>query len=103
MADTVLPQTSSAFDAPSTSVAAVTLSDGRGAVLTREALGRDVEKASAVIGMQKLGNPLSLMLGLFAQVGTIGGAPVVYEDLLDLPWADTIAIMGLMGADPEKK
>jgi hypothetical protein len=80
-----------------------TLPSGKVAALTREALGRDVETASAVIGMAKLSNPMSLMLALFAQVGRIDGAPIVYEDLLDLPWADTIAIMGLMGADPEKK
>lgn len=97
MADIVLPQTADV------SSAEIKLSSGKIAVLVREALGRDVEAASAVIGMTKIGNPMSLMLGLFAQVGTIDGAPIVYEDLRELPWVDTIAIMGLMGADPEKK
>lgn len=93
MADIVLP----------TYCAETTLPSGKVAALTREARGRDVETASAVIGMEKLSNPMSLMLALFAQVGRIDGVPVVYEDLLDLPWVDTIAIMGLMGADPTKK
>jgi hypothetical protein len=77
----------------------VTLSDGRVANV-RDARGRDLEKGAAVASSAT--NPMSLMMGVAAQVTTIDGRAVVYEDILDLPMTDVLKLIGaLMGNEKE--
>src|SRR4051812_6384758 len=59
----------------------VVLTDGRTASL-RRAKGRDLEKGAA--SARNPGNPMSLMMGVIAQVTTIANQPITYEDVLDL-------------------
>ena len=76
----------------------LTLSDGRLASL-REAKGRDLIAASRLTD-----DVNALALALAAQVLTVAGEPVLYEDLLDWPLRDVVAVQtaiaGQMGALP---
>lgn len=88
MADIVQPQP----------IAAVTLPDGRVAAILREPKGRDAETVTAILGPDKLTNPISFTLVLFAQVGVIADAPVLYEDLREMSFGDVNKITAMMGA-----
>lgn len=87
MADIVKPQP----------VAAVTLPDGRIAAIIREPKGKDAEAVTALLGNDKLTNPVSFTLALFAQVGVIADAPVLYEDLREMSLGDVNKITVMMG------
>lgn len=68
----------------------LTLSDGRVAEL-RDAKGRDLVAAAKLTD-----DPNALSLALAAQVLTIEGVPVVFEDLLEWPLRDAVAAQGAM-------
>jgi hypothetical protein len=69
----------------------VTLSDGRVVQLGR-ALGRHLERGAIVAkdGTQ----PISLMMGVVAQVAKIDGRPLIYEALQDMEMADVLKLIG---------
>jgi len=68
----------------------ITLSDGRVAEL-REAKGRDLIAASRLTD-----DAAALSLALAAQVLTIAGEPVLFEDVMDLPLRDAVAVQTAM-------
>jgi hypothetical protein len=73
----------------------ITLSSGKLAKI-REAIGKDLEKGAAVASNPA--NPMSLMMGVAGQVTTIDDKPITYEDVLALPMADVLSLIGgLMG------
>ncbi len=73
----------------------VPLTDGRKAIVKR-GKGRLAVKANKLAG-----SPAEVPLALASLMTTINGQPIVYEDLLDMDLADTLAIqsaaMGLAG------
>ena len=69
----------------------VTLGDGR-IVAMRPAKGRDFEKGSAATGGST--NQVTIMLGLVAQVATVDGKPLTYEELQDMDFVDVTALIG---------
>lgn len=68
----------------------LTLSDGRLAQL-REAKGRDLLAATKLTD-----DPSALSLALGAQVLTIDGDPVLFEDLLEWPLRDVVAVQAVV-------
>ena len=64
----------------------LTLSDGRRAEL-RAAKGRDL-----VAGARRTDDANAIALAVASQVLTVAGEPVLYEDLLDWPLADVLAV-----------
>jgi len=73
----------------------ISLADARIAVIA-EAQGRHSIAAFRVLPQADQANPLALSMAIAAQVTTIDGRAVTYEDLLDLPLADVNAIQGAM-------
>jgi len=71
-------------------VTQITLSDGRIADL-REAKGRDLIAASRLTD-----DAAALSLALAAQVLTIAGEPVLFEEIMDLPLRDAVEIQTAM-------
>ena len=70
----------------------LTLSDGRLARL-REAKGRDLIAATRLTD-----DTNALALALAAQVLTVAGEPVLYEELLDWPLRDVVAVQTAIAA-----
>lgn len=79
----------------------VTLSDGRTAVLTRKAKGKDLVFARRVIG--KDGSDEELAFALLSRVLTIDGQAVTYEESLELDLVDLMVLSDGAGSDfPEE-
>ncbi len=75
---------------PNTPDASITLSDGR-VVTLAPAKGRHLLAA-----MRLSSDPNALALAVAAQVATIDGEPLVYEDLLEWPLRDVVLIQGAL-------
>jgi hypothetical protein len=71
----------------------ITLSDGREAVL-RPGKGRDLLAAQ-----RKIRDPSELIFALCAELVTVGSAPLLYEDLLEMPVADVLALQGAVAGN----
>lgn len=84
---------------PSNEGEQVVLSGGRIALVKR-AKGRDLERGAAVA--ENAANPMSLMMGVAAQVTKIGGAGITYEDLLEMPMLDILELIGAITGETGK-
>lgn len=74
----------------------ITLSTGKVA-RCRGAIGRDLEKG-AMVAMNP-SSPMSLMMGVAAQVTEIDGKPIVYEDILEMDLVDVMQLIGAVGGN----
>lgn len=73
-----------------------TLSDGRIAQI-RAPKGRDSVKAARVLSETDLKNPMAVSMALLAQVTTIDGIGLTYEDMMELSLADIGKLQVAMG------
>lgn len=75
----------------------VKLSNGAVAEV-REARGADLEKA-AVVAQAGGGGEIAIALALVAQVTTIGGEGIAYEDLREAPLGDVSFLLGAVSGN----
>src|SRR5713101_5610190 len=67
----------------------VLLPSGRTALL-RKAKVRDLLQAHRSVGFS--GEPMAIAMGLIAQVATIDGKPLLFEDVLEMPAEDGLVL-----------
>ncbi|HEX7049463.1 MAG TPA: hypothetical protein VF188_04570 [Longimicrobiales bacterium] len=91
------PQGGASGAGPANGRTTLTLPSGATAVI-RDAKGRDLEKASIV--SQSGGGAISTAMGLIAQVTTINGRRITYEDVQEMPARDvTVLVSAVLGND----
>lgn len=96
-------KTPPADQALATALRSEALSSGKLATVEREAIGRDMEKAAAILGTEHMSNPISMGLALFAQIGSVDGVPMVYEELREMSMNDVASVMGLVNPSGSAK
>lgn len=83
---------------PSSTLPALTLSDGRTIQFIRKARAGDASKAHRIAGPK--GNDIDRSAALLAQIVQVGGVSVTMEDLLQLDLDDFNAVSEAMPGKP---